>query len=134
MKKLNLVLAGLAFALTVNAQDSKVATQTQEVAPVKSTPAQEQVKSNDHLAMKNGKMWVMKDGKATEMVKEMDMPNGSKVMTDGTVIMKDGSKVQLKDGDKMGMKGYISHGGGKDHDGHNHDDHGKMDEKKTEQK
>jgi hypothetical protein len=61
--------------------------------------------SSDCITMKNGKMCVVKDGKDLPMVKEMMMPNGSKVMANGAVLKKDGSIVVLKEGDKVDMTG-----------------------------
>ena len=41
------------------------------------------------------------------MVKDMTMSDGSKVMMDGTVIKKDGSKMMMKNGDSMDMSGMM---------------------------
>lgn len=66
----------------------------------------------DGLMMQNGKMMMMKDGKATgPMVGDMTMPNGIKVMTDGAVMMKDGTKTQMKEGQMMMMDGHMMEGG-----------------------
>jgi hypothetical protein len=100
MKKIILALAGMIFAFAVNAQDNKMEPK-QEAKPA----AAAQPKSHDHMVMKGGKVWVIKDGKTTAMDKDMDMPNGNKVMMDGTVMMKDGSKMTMKEGDHMNMNG-----------------------------
>ncbi|SFD02590.1 hypothetical protein SAMN05518672_101102 [Chitinophaga sp. CF118] len=62
-------------------------------------------KMKDCVMMDEGKMWVMKGGKTTEMTKEMTMTNGTKVMTDGSVKMKDGKTTMMKDGDCIMMSG-----------------------------
>jgi Domain of unknown function (DUF6799) len=64
------------------------------------------------VMMKDGKMMMMKDGKATgPMDHDMTMSNGTKVMTDGTMIMKDGSQMHMKDGQMMMMEGKMMDGG-----------------------
>lgn len=64
------------------------------------------------VLMKDGKMMMMKDGKAAgPMDHEMTMANGTKVMTDGTMMMKDGSQMHMKDGQMMMMDGKMMEGG-----------------------
>ena len=64
------------------------------------------------VMMKDGKMMMMKDGKAAgPMDHEMTMSNGTKVMTDGTMMMKDGSQMHMKDGQMMMMDGKMMGGG-----------------------
>jgi hypothetical protein len=57
------------------------------------------------VMMKDGKMWVMKDGKSMEMTKTMTMTNGTMVMTDGTVKTKAGKTMMMKEGESMTMNG-----------------------------
>ena len=61
----------------------------------------------DGVTMKDGKMMVMKSGKATAMDKDMTMTNGNKVMMDGTVMMNDGKKMQMRNGMMMDMSGSV---------------------------
>lgn len=64
------------------------------------------------IMMKDGKMMMMKDGKAAgPMDHDMTMSNGTKVMTDGTMMMKDGSQMHMKDGQMMMMDGKTMGGG-----------------------
>ena len=64
------------------------------------------------VMMKDGKMMMMMDGKATgPMEHEMTMSDGSKVMTDGMVKMKDGKEMHMKDGMMMMMDGKMMEGG-----------------------
>ena len=66
------------------------------------------------LVMKDGKVMMMKDGIPTQpMAKDMAMPDGKKVTTNGTVKMKDGSTKHLDDGDMMLMNGHLMKRGGK---------------------
>jgi hypothetical protein len=64
------------------------------------------------VMMHDGKMMMMKDGKATTpMEHPMTMSNGAMVMNDGTVKMKDGTETHMKDGQMMMMDGHIMEGG-----------------------
>ena len=66
----------------------------------------------DGIMMEHGKMMMMKMGKpAGPMTSDMTMSNGTKVTMDGTIIMSDGSKDQMKDGEMMMMDGKIMEGG-----------------------
>ena len=64
------------------------------------------------VMMVNGKMMMMKDGKATgPMDHEMTMTDGSMVMPDGTMKMKDGKEMRLKEGQMMTTDGKMMEGG-----------------------
>ena len=63
---------------------------------------------SDCITMKNGKMCMIKAGKELPMAKEIILPNGNKVMTNGAVIMKDGKTVVMKEGDKVDMAGNLA--------------------------
>lgn len=64
------------------------------------------------VMMKDGKMMMMMDGKATgPMEKEMTMSDGTKVMPNGMVKMKDGKEMPMKDGMMMMMDGKMMEGG-----------------------
>jgi hypothetical protein len=64
------------------------------------------------VMMKDGKMMMMKDGKATgPMDHEMSMTDGCKVMPDGTMKMKDGKEMHMKEGQMMTMDGKMMEGG-----------------------
>ena len=61
----------------------------------------------DHIAMQNGKMIAVMDGKIIPMDQEVTMKNGTKCMTDGTCTLMNGKKVLLKNGDMMDMNGVM---------------------------
>jgi hypothetical protein len=64
------------------------------------------------VMMKDGKMMMMTDGKATgPMDHDMSMSDGTKVMKDGMVKMKDGKEMHMKDGQMMMMDGKMMEGG-----------------------
>jgi hypothetical protein len=65
----------------------------------------------DGVMMQNGKMMMMKAGKAAgPMTSDITMSNGTKVMTDGSMTLSDGTRAQMKDGQMM-MDGKIMEGG-----------------------
>jgi hypothetical protein len=100
MKTLALLFSLAILSLGVTGQDTdKMNSKTQTQTGTHS--------GKDHVMMKDGKMMVMKGGKSSTMDKEMTMSNGTKVMTDGTVIKKDGSKMTLKEGDHVYMDGTV---------------------------
>jgi len=66
----------------------------------------------DGIMMEHGKMMMMKMGKpAGPMTSDMTMSNGTKVTTAGLMIMSDGTKLEMKDGEMMMMDGKIMAGG-----------------------
>jgi hypothetical protein len=66
----------------------------------------------DGIMMDHGKMMMMKMGKpAGPMTSDMTMANGTKVTTTGLMIMRDGTKLEMKDGEMMMMDGKIMEGG-----------------------
>src|SRR5882672_804590 len=63
------------------------------------------------VMMKDGKMMMMMDGKATgPMEHEMTMADGTKVMANGMVKRKDGKEIHMKDGQMMMMDGKMMDG------------------------
>lgn len=69
--------------------------------------ADEKMTKKDHIMMKDNKVMVQKDGKVMTLEKDMILDNGTIVAPDGTVTMKGGDKMMLKNGDAidiMGMK------------------------------
>jgi hypothetical protein len=63
----------------------------------------------DCVMMENGKMTVMKSGKTMDMDQDVTMTNGTVVMKDGTVKTKAGKTMMLKDGDCVMMNGSVTH-------------------------
>lgn len=62
----------------------------------------------DGVMMKNGKLMMVKSGNLTIMDHEMSMGNGTKVMSDGTILKKDGTKMIMKEGQHMDMSGNMT--------------------------
>lgn len=67
--------------------------------------AQDNDKMKDGVKMKNGKVWVIKDGNKTEATREITLNDGTRVMTDGSVVMADGTMKKLENGDMITMDG-----------------------------
>jgi hypothetical protein len=66
----------------------------------------------DGVIMQDGKMMMMKAGKAMDpMAAGMTMSNGAVVTPDGTVKEPGGAEIHLKDGQMMMMDGTIMSGG-----------------------
>jgi hypothetical protein len=64
------------------------------------------------VMMKDGKMMMMMDGKASgPMDHDITMSDGTKVMKDGMVKMKDGKEMPMKEGQIMMMDGKMMEGG-----------------------
>ena len=97
MKKIFAMIAALAFALTVSAQDKTEKKVDKMDSGMK-----------DCVMMEDGILVLMKDGKVTDLTTGMTLQNGIKVMADGKIIMKDGSAKMLKNGDVMYMNGKMS--------------------------
>lgn len=89
MKKLFVLLVALAFSFGMHAQDGKM--------PKK-----------DHIMMKDGKMWVMKDGKTSSLTQDMTLSDGSVVNLAGKITMQDGSTKMLENGEAIDMDGVIT--------------------------
>lgn len=112
MKKITSLLAAAALCFTCLMAQAQT-TETKEKSKVKGSMAQEgaikPMAMQSGMMMAGGKMMVMKDGKTTAMTEDMSLPNGTKVMKDGSVKMADGSTVMMHDGDHMSMDGKLMH-------------------------
>jgi hypothetical protein len=65
------------------------------------------VRAADGYVMQGGKVMMIKDGQTMLMEKEMAMPDGTKVMPDGTVTRGNAKKVKLVNGMMVDMNGNI---------------------------
>lgn len=59
----------------------------------------------DHIMFKGGKVTMVMGGKSMAADTEIALTNGAKVALDGTVTMKDGKTMKMKEGEMMGMDG-----------------------------
>ena len=75
-------------------------------------PARPIAAGMDGVIMQHGRMMTMKAGKAMDpMTASMTMSNGAVVMPDGTVKLPNGQEEHIKDGQMMMMDGTIMDGG-----------------------
>ena len=67
-------------------------------------PAKSQPSQNGYM-LKNGKIYMIKNGQASSTVETVSLANGSRLMSDGTVIKSDGSKIKMKEGEFIDFSG-----------------------------
>ena len=65
------------------------------------------------MTMKEGKMMVMKDGGWVKMEKTITCTDGCKVMPSGQVVMNDGMKMAMTEGEMIDKDGHITDKNGK---------------------
>ena len=65
------------------------------------------------VLMRNGTMMTVQDGEIAPMSKEMILGNGDKVMMNGEVIHKDGSKTKMEEGMMIDKNGTMTDKSGK---------------------
>ena len=108
MKKINYILALLtifsvvAFGCTQASTTGKVIAKNE-----KSMEGQEAMMAEEGFEMKDSKMMMVneKTKSMSAMEKDMALNDGTKVMTDGKVIKKDGTTFTLKEGESIWMDG-----------------------------
>ena len=103
-KTLLAVLVFLACGTLASAQDSSMSSHD-----TMSTNGMMNHGMNHHnyLQMKDGKMMVVRNGSSSVMTHSMTLRNGTVVMTDGTVKMKNGHTETLTDGQCVYMNGTV---------------------------
>jgi hypothetical protein len=103
MKKIILILMVFALNVGVNAQNPYGAGKSSSDS-IGSTVAH----VPDGFVSKDGKTIMVKDGKFTPLKKDMTLPDGSVVKTNGTFKSTDGTEIELKEGDHLDFKGKLS--------------------------
>ena len=98
------LIKSLAFAcLTLAISSHTIAADAE-----KPTKEEKMAAETNHIAMKDGKVWVMKDGKTMELKEEATLMDGTKVMTDGSYMEKDAKeKKMLKEGEAITWEGKV---------------------------
>ena len=99
MKKLLFIGAVFVFNLGAMAQGDKMQ---------KEKTMQDADRQKDYIMMKDDKMIFVKDSEIIIMDQEMVLSNGTMVSIEGEVTIKNGKTVTMKNGDIMGMDGFIS--------------------------
>ena len=78
--------------------------------PTENTVLTTQISANqakDGYLMKEGVMYVVKNGEASEMTEDVTLENGTVITKDGKVTPKDGETVTLQDGQYVDLEGNI---------------------------
>lgn len=110
---MKILIQSLAFAcLSLCVVNSSLGADEKEKDAKKAEKMAEKKAELNHIAMKDGKLWVMKDGKTTELTETATLMDGTKVMADGSYLEKgEGEKKMLKEGEAITWKGKVT-----DHD------------------
>jgi hypothetical protein len=64
--------------------------------------------AGDWMIVKKGKVYKIPNGKMELVEKNIALDNGSTLRPNGELVMKDGSKVQVKEGQKINMLGDLA--------------------------
>lgn len=90
------LLAGCSTSIAIaqNSQDTTIA-------------AVEKVRLSKYITMQNGKMIRVQNGNTQPLANDIILPNGTTIMTTGTVKSIDGSTTQLKEGERLDMEGKL---------------------------
>jgi hypothetical protein len=111
MKKL--IVISIAIAITAGAYAQLDSTTNKTNLGDKSKQSQK-VQNNsgdksytDGVVLLNGKVMQVKNGQTVVLDQNLTLDNGTEIMTDGTYIKKDGSKMKLKEGQNLDMSGKI---------------------------
>lgn len=99
------VLVFLACGTMASAQDSSMS--SHDTMSTNGMMSHNGMNHHNYLEMKNGKMTVVRNGNSTDMTHSMTLRNGTVVMTDGTVKMKNGHTEMLTDGQCVYMNGTV---------------------------
>lgn len=63
----------------------------------------------NHIAMKDGKVWIMKDGETTQLNETITLNDGTQVMKDGSYLEQGKTeKKTLKEGEAINWKGKVT--------------------------
>ncbi|MCY7422045.1 MAG: hypothetical protein LH478_09940 [Chitinophagaceae bacterium] len=101
MKKMIVLSALVLFGFTTYAAYA---------SPVPAIVKQEKTDKRNGVLMEDGTMYVLKDGTKSEMTKAATMSNGTKVLANGEVYLKNGDKLMLENGDFVSNSGKIEKG------------------------
>jgi len=106
MKKLVLSLL-VAVSLSVYARNFSVYGKTESGTDMKNSVL-EVLDNPDGFFLKYGKMMMVNNGKYTIMFKNVTLPEGTVVMSNGYFIKKGGPKIKLKEGEFIDMEGNLT--------------------------
>lgn len=103
MKKLLIAFVAVIATLNLFAQtdEPQPADQPQKEATVQATQP-------DGLMLKGGEVWLMQNGQAKAISEEIWMINGMQITPSGTLIMANGERAKLREGDFVSLKGAVA--------------------------
>ena len=105
MKKLIQSLAFACLSLCVITSYGADQTPAEKEAEKKAEKAAEL----NHIALKDGKLWVMKDGQTTELTETVTLNDGTRVMKDGSYIEQGKTATKmLKQGEAITWEGKVT--------------------------
>jgi hypothetical protein len=61
--------------------------------------------SQDHIVMQSGRAMIMRNGEMKPLDEEITLPDGTKVKSDGMVLMPDGTTRMMAEGETMLLQG-----------------------------
>lgn len=64
--------------------------------------------ATEGISVRNGYVIITKAGRSAILLDDVKLSNGTKVIYNGTVIMPDGSKTELREGDRISVDGTMS--------------------------
>ncbi|MGV3658752.1 MAG: DUF6799 domain-containing protein [Prosthecobacter sp.] len=103
------LIQSLAFmCLSLSLASTSFGAEPDKKAAKEAEKAAEKAAEMNHIAMKDGKVWVMKDGQTMELKEEATLNDGTKVMADGSYVEKAGAdKKMLKEGEAITWEGKV---------------------------
>lgn len=65
----------------------------------------DRIHQEDHLRLTDGKLYLLKNGQATEATQQVTLPNGTVVNPDGSYMLQNRQRFQLRNGECLDMNG-----------------------------
>jgi hypothetical protein len=93
-----MVMAMALFSMAAMAQDKTTGDKAQQ---------SQMHQPKDYIMMKDGKMWMMKDGANSAIDKDITLSNGTKVTASGQVTAQDGKSMMMHNGDMIDLNGVM---------------------------
>jgi photosystem II stability/assembly factor-like uncharacterized protein len=105
MRKTFLLSVFIAITTLASAQDTGTAAPTVDPKVLKAAATTDH--AGEWMVVKKGKTYAIINGKEQLLKRDIPLDNGSTLKTNGEVIMKDGSKVLIKEDERINRLGDI---------------------------
>lgn len=102
-----LVISYAAGFYTARLRYKPVINETRNMVYDKAKEADAVKMSANKVMMKDGMVWLVEKGVATELDANIMFSNGDKVMIDGSIVRADGKTEMMKEGQEMDMNGKL---------------------------